>query len=92
MSHTQSLPQITEFIPQLVRAGLVGLEVYYSNYTEAEKRFLEAQARKHNLIATGGSDYHGPGITASPPPGQVDVPWSAVEQLQAYTPQMAGIG
>lgn len=75
--------QVTEYIPSLVRAGLVGLEVYYNGYEEAEKQSLAKLASKHGLIATGGSDFHGPGITSAADVGQVDVPWLAVEQLQA---------
>ncbi len=75
--------QVTEYIPSLVQAGLVGLEVYYNGYEEAEKQSLAKLAGKHGLIATGGSDFHGPGITSATELGQVDVPWSAVEQLQA---------
>jgi predicted metal-dependent phosphoesterase TrpH len=81
--------QIVEHIPALVRAGLVGLEVYYPGYIEAEQRFLANLARKHKLIATGGSDFHGPGITAAADLGIVDVPWSAVEQLQAHAERTA---
>jgi predicted metal-dependent phosphoesterase TrpH len=75
--------QVTEYIPSLVRAGLAGLEVYYNGYEEAEKQSLAKLASKHGLIATGGSDFHGPGITSAAELGQVGVPWSAVEQLQA---------
>jgi predicted metal-dependent phosphoesterase TrpH len=74
--------QVIEHIPSLVRDGLLGLEVYYPGYPQAEQRFLANLARKHNLIATGGSDFHGPGITDADDLGIVDVPWSAVERLQ----------
>jgi 3',5'-nucleoside bisphosphate phosphatase len=75
--------QVTEYIPSLARAGLAGLEVYYNGYEEAEKQSLAKLASKHGLIATGGSDFHGPGITSAADLGQIDVPWSAVERLQA---------
>jgi len=75
--------QVTEYIPSLVQAGLAGLEVYYNGYEEAEKQSLAKLASKHGLIATGGSDFHGPGITSAADLGQVDVPWSAVERLLA---------
>jgi len=75
---------VTEYIPALVRAGLVGLEVYYIGYSGLEIDFLARLARKHKLIATGGSDFHGPEITSATQPGQVHVPWSAVEALQAF--------
>ena len=75
--------QVIEYVASLVKAGLVGLEVYYNGYEEAEKQSLAKLAGKYGLIATGGSDFHGPGITSAVELGQVDVPWSAVEQLHA---------
>jgi len=39
--------------------GLDGMEAFYSQHTEAQtQRFLDI-ARIHNLIVTGGSDFHG---------------------------------
>jgi len=75
--------QVIEHIPFLVQNGLIGLEVYYNGYLQAEKRFLAQLATKHHLIATGGSDFHGPDIGLSEL-GQVYVPWSAVKELHAY--------
>ena len=43
--------------------GMDGIEAYYSQHTPAQTdRFLEL-ARKHSLVVTGGSDFHG---TAKP--------------------------
>jgi predicted metal-dependent phosphoesterase TrpH len=75
--------RVIEYIPGLVRAGLGGIEVYYNDYLEAETRFLEGLARKHGLVATGGTDYHGDGITTARAPGIRHVPVSAVEALRA---------
>ena len=76
--------RITEYVPALARAGLLGLEAYYPSYPEPERRYLANLARKHKLIATGGSDFHGPGITGADDIGIIDVPYSAVEQLAAH--------
>ena len=76
--------RVIEHIPSLVRNGLAGLEVYYPSHPLPEQHFLSRLASKHNLIATGGSDFHGAGITDAKELGIVDVPWTAVEQLQAY--------
>ena len=81
--------RVIEYIPTLVQAGLVGLEVYYLGYFQPETHFLAGLARKHKLMATGGSDFHGPGITNATEPGQVHVPWSAVEELQAFAQRRA---
>jgi len=76
--------RVVEHIPNLVRLGLAGLEAYYPSYPPAEQQFLASLARKHDLIVTGGSDFHGPGITGAEDLGIVDVPWSAAEQLMAH--------
>ncbi|MBI3944049.1 MAG: PHP domain-containing protein, partial [Chloroflexi bacterium] len=47
-------------LPQLRQAGLLGLECYYMGYPLRTTEMLLALARKHGLVATGGSDYHGP--------------------------------
>lgn len=51
-----------EFIPKLnimIEAGIQGLECAYSRYSKKEIEFLTNCANLHNLIITGGSDYHG---------------------------------
>lgn len=44
--------------PQLVEAGLDGLECYYPDHNIPQKTFLEKEAKTYNLILTGGSDFH----------------------------------
>jgi predicted metal-dependent phosphoesterase TrpH len=39
--------------------GLAGLEVYHRAQHPNDIPFFEASARRHGLVATGGSDYHG---------------------------------
>ena len=84
--------RVIEHIPALTRAGLVGIEAYYPTYPEPEQHYLAQLARKHKLIATGGSDFHGPGITGAADIGIVDVPYSAVEQLAAQARRTAPQG
>ena len=43
----------------LLDAGIEGLEVYYSRYSQDEVAFLENVANKYHLLISGGSDYHG---------------------------------
>lgn len=49
-----------DILPQLLRAGLRGLEVYRPPGRSAPASSLEDAARRHRLLATGGSDWHGP--------------------------------
>jgi hypothetical protein len=71
---------------ELKAAGLVGIEAYYDGYTTDEINWLVGLADKHNLIATGGSDYHGldPAETAI---GGADLPIESVERLIALAKQ-----
>ncbi|HHV44370.1 MAG TPA: PHP domain-containing protein [Firmicutes bacterium] len=48
-------------LPELVKAGLMGLEVFYPQHSPEQKaRFLELAAQ-YGLLVTGGSDCHGGG-------------------------------
>ncbi|HDS74378.1 MAG TPA: PHP domain-containing protein [Firmicutes bacterium] len=48
-----------ELIARMVREGLDGIETIHPQHTRTTIRFYERLARKHGLIATGGSDAHG---------------------------------
>jgi predicted metal-dependent phosphoesterase TrpH len=45
----------------LVAAGLAGLEIDHRENTDAGKESIARLARRHGLILTGSSDYHGTG-------------------------------
>jgi len=49
-----------EMIPGLVECGLGGIEVFYPHHTQAQQKRYESVADEYGLIATGGSDCHGP--------------------------------
>lgn len=46
-------------LPELVDAGLRGIEYCHPSHKEAERRRAEQAAKEYGLIMTGGSDYHG---------------------------------
>ncbi len=50
---------LTPRIASLKEAGLGGIEVHYSTHTKAQTAFFLEQARRLNLLITGGSDFHG---------------------------------
>lgn len=70
-----------ELIPKFVDCGLMGLEVYYSEHTQAMVNFYLGLAKKYNLLVTGGSDCHG---NAKPEVkiGSVKIPYELVEKLK----------
>ena len=43
----------------LKEAGVLGLECYYSRYSEEDEEFLLSLAGRHGLLVSGGSDFHG---------------------------------
>lgn len=47
------------FIEKLVEAGLDGIEMYHEDHHEEDHKKVAEYCRKYNLIATGGSDFHG---------------------------------
>ena len=48
-----------EHFEKLIDAGLAGFEVYHREVPEVAREWLLMLARKHDLIHTGSSDYHG---------------------------------
>lgn len=64
LAHPKSLKlndkDLLILIKEMVKCGLMGIEVYHSTHTEEErKKYLEI-ANELNLLISGGSDYHGP--------------------------------
>ncbi|MEL6937125.1 MAG: PHP domain-containing protein, partial [Cyanobacteria bacterium J06607_17] len=51
---------VEEVLPELVQAGLMGVEVYHPQHSISEERVLEELCDQYGLLMTGGSDYHGP--------------------------------
>ncbi len=92
MAHPITLPGLEElrkWLPGLRDSGLVGLEVYYGPYTPEQVQELLTIANEYQLIPTGGSDYHGPGIHPTPLGGRY-VPYESVERLKAMAAQHHG--
>ena len=83
MAHPFTVPDPEAMLPELKAAGLVGIEAYYNGYTAEEINRLVSLAKRHNLIVTGGTDYHGLDDGSEIMMGGIDVPASSVERLTA---------
>jgi len=66
----------------LIKSGLKGLEVWHSKHPESAVKKLLNITQEYAIIATGGSDCHGPYKNEPPLIGRVKVPYSAVENLE----------
>lgn len=50
---------VSRFINDLVPVGLDGIEVYHPNHNSQHRAWYKKIAQEHNLLITGGSDFHG---------------------------------
>ena len=68
---------------ELKEAGLVGMEVYYKDYSPGLIMELENIATELELIPCGGTDYHASGNPGEPLPGFVGPPMETITHLSA---------
>lgn len=66
-----------DLIPEFVKHGLVGLEVYHFSHSSADIRGLKSAAKKYGLVEVGGTDSCPKGAV-----GEVVVPYKVVEELK----------
>ena len=78
------LVRLPAVLADLVPAGLDGIELYYPTHSHKVKKKLRVLAGEHDLLLTGGSDYHGevrPG-TSLAGGGNVFVPLELLEKMK----------
>ncbi len=88
---TLELPadELDRAVGELAEAGFSGIEAHYASYRPEQRRALAKLAARHDLVATGGSDYHGtvkPGLTVGTGRGDLNVPDAVLERLAARRP------
>jgi predicted metal-dependent phosphoesterase TrpH len=81
--------EVTHYVEPMVRAGMLGLEVFYGMYDDQTIQGLAHLARQYGLVMTGGSDFHGLKKMAHLSSlGQVYVPPEAVDKLRKRADQV----
>jgi predicted metal-dependent phosphoesterase TrpH len=83
LAHPLTTEDPEGLLAELKPAGLVGMEAYYNGYSDEEVESLLALAQKYDLIATGGSDFHGIEPEEETAIGGANVPLEVVERLIA---------
>jgi predicted metal-dependent phosphoesterase TrpH len=68
-------------IPEMVEAGLDGIECFHSKHSATASQHYLQLAEKHHLLVTGGSDCHGLN-KGKPLIGSVKLPYQYVEKLK----------
>jgi predicted metal-dependent phosphoesterase TrpH len=84
LAHPFTVNNTEEMIAGLKEAGLIGVEAYYKDYSAEQTDLLVGLAEKYDLIATGGTDYHGIDDNNEIMMGGVAVPMEVVSQLAAF--------
>ncbi len=82
LAHPGTVNGLHELLPALIDDGLAGMEVYYPSHRPEFVLELRELAATHDLVSTGGSDYHGRGESHGLLGGAY-VPPDAVARLEA---------
>jgi 3',5'-nucleoside bisphosphate phosphatase len=72
---------VRDVLEELVSYGLLGIEAIHSYHTTQLSEYYCNLARQHNLLITGGSDYHG-FENSKRVLGNVKIPYEYVEKLK----------
>jgi predicted metal-dependent phosphoesterase TrpH len=82
LAHPFTVVGLEELLPLLVGAGLAGIETYYGSHPPSTTAICLSLARRHGLVPTGGSDFHGRGDHGAPL-GATFVPPETIPALEA---------
>lgn len=77
--------RLNALVNKLKDAGLMGIEAIYSTYSPAEERQIRRLAKEHQLLISGGSDFHGenkPGLDLGIGYGKLFVPDEILDELK----------
>ena len=80
-----SIEEVERLIVELAALGLDGIEAIYSRHSEDERRTYAQMARRHGLLVTGGSDYHGtykPDLSIVRGKGDLAVPYELLDEIR----------
>jgi len=79
--------QFDALVKALKEMGIQGVEVYYSEHTPEQTRLFAGLAERYELLATGGTDFHGsiqPQIEIGSGKGDLFVPYELYQKLMRH--------
>lgn len=77
-----------EVMEELTAEGLCGVEAWHPTVTEEQSDFLVKYAKKHKLLTTGGSDFHGCFTSHKAKLGSVITPEENLNELLGWKSKM----
>ncbi len=82
--------RLDTLVSSLKADGLMGIEVFYSTYSNQDVRDMQRLAAKYNLLVSGGSDFHGankPGLDLGCGYGKLYIPEETLLKIKAALPR-----
>ena len=82
---TRDHTQLANLVVELVKLGLDGIEAYNNGSSLEDTDWLIKLARRHQLVVTGGSDFHGDSgsvIAVGKGVRGIQVPYDCVEEIK----------
>jgi 3',5'-nucleoside bisphosphate phosphatase len=79
--------ELDSTVASLAGLGLVGVEGIYGRYSPEERQLVTDLGRRHGLVVTGGSDYHGsykPDLSVGTGRGDLNVPDVVLDELRQH--------
>jgi predicted metal-dependent phosphoesterase TrpH len=74
LAHPSYTKSVEVVLPELIEAGLAGMEVYYKDYDPETVARLAAMAARFGILPLGGSDYHALNNPGEREPGDIPLP------------------
>lgn len=81
-----SMKGLDRLVKELISYGLQGLECLYTTHSNAETEQFKQIASKHDLLITGGTDFHGlrkPDVDMGSGFGDLVIPYAIVDSLKS---------
>ena len=91
LAHPGAKPHVGELVRELKGSGLGGIEVWHRMHSDSDRSTLLVLAERDDLVATGGSDCHGPFEEHESLIGTVVVPPDSVDKLKARSEFLASM-
>lgn len=71
-----------DLLEMLVGCGLMGIETFCHGQSNAAYQKYRAFAQKHNLVCTGGADFHVKRLDGRNAPGSLRIPYRVLSQIR----------
>ncbi len=82
--------EMDELLASLRKAGLIGIEAIYSTHSALDENLVRQLAKRHGLLISGGSDFHGsnkPYIDLGVGRGNLRIPYHVLANLRSRRKQ-----